>query len=266
MGLSRRPCAEASRSIEIDLAVPGSQDRLEELATETDGYSIIHAASRQPVGGNLSDFIDSNIKTTENLIDAISAKPPGQLIYTSTLAVYNKPVSLPVRETTPASGTLPYSATKRWAEELLRSFQGSSSVTVLRLPSFYGAGQADSFVDGLAKLAMRNEPIELFSRGQVIRDALHVSDVVRAIESSIAGPQTESYSVMNLGCGRPVKAIEYANALVDALGSKSRIDLSERQSPHVDLYADIGRARQIIGFEPATLERAMTEYVKELRA
>jgi nucleoside-diphosphate-sugar epimerase len=266
VGLSRRPCPEASRSLEIDLAAPGSQDRLEELATETDGYSVVHAASRQPVGGNLSDFIDSNIKTTENLLDAISAKPPEQLIYTSTLAVYNKPVSLPVRETTPASGTLPYSATKRWAEELLRSFQGSARVTVLRLPSLYGAGQADSFVDGLAKLALQNESLELFSKGQVIRDALHVTDVLTAIESAIARPQTESYSVMNLGCGKPVKVIEYATALVEALGSKSRIELSERQSPHADLYADIGLARKTIGFEPATLERAMTEYVKELRA
>src|SRR5689334_24570542 len=86
-------------------------------------------------------------------------------------------------ELAPAGGTLPYGATKRWGEQLLETFQRYSRIVVLRLPSLYGTGQADSFIDGLARTAQRNEPIELLSRGDLIFDALHVDDVVRAIES-----------------------------------------------------------------------------------
>src|SRR6185295_20317255 len=114
-------------------------------------------------------------------------------------------------------GTLPYGATKRWGEQLLETFQRYSRIVVLRLPSLYGAGQADSFIDGLARTAQLGDAIELFSRGALVRDALHVSDVVRAIDNCTAQPPANAFSILNLGCGQRVKTIEWAQALVDAL-------------------------------------------------
>ena len=226
---------------------------------------MIHAASKQPGTGSPSDFIKSNIQTTANLLEAFQPHPPAQIIYTSTQSVYNHPASFPVRETEPAGGRLPYAATKRWSEQILETFQDRSRITILRLPSLYGAGQADSFIDGLARVARRGEPIELFSRGELIRDALHVSDVVKAIERSIELRLDGSFSLMNLGCGRPIKSLEYAQLLVKQLESKSEIVPVDRPASQTDLYADIERARQCIGFEPMPLAHSMKVYADELR-
>lgn len=262
VGISRRGC-QADQSVVVDLA---SDEAVKQLRESPDPDVVIHAASKQPGVGSVAEFVTANVRTTQKLIDALADRSPEKVIYTSTLSVYHRPASLPVKETAPAGGTLPYSATKRWGEQLLEVLAYTSDVTVLRLPSLYGAGQADNFIDGLARTALRGEPLELFSRGEVIRDALHVSDVVKAIAACVRQPLQRGYVVMNLGCGRAIRAIEYAERLVSALGSTSKVVPIDREASQENLYADIEHARQIIGFDPMSLEESMAVYANELRA
>lgn len=266
-GLSRRDCAEASRSVSIDLADPDSPRLIEKLSAESGAPEIvIHAASKQPGLGDLADFVDANVHSTSNLVEGLTLQPPRLIIYTSTLSVYGKPSVIPVDEASPAGGSLPYGATKRWAEQLLETFQRYARIVVLRMPSLYGAGQEDSFIDGLARTAQLGDSIELFSRGELVRDALHVSDVVRAIDNCITQRPGNAFSLLNLGCGQRIKAGEWARALVDALDSKSAIIPVDREAPQFDLYADISAARQQIAFAPMSLAESMRVYADELRA
>lgn len=263
LSLSRRASADADESISIDLAL--EKEKLNSLAREQAPDVVIHAASRQPGRYTFPEFVKGNILPTVNLLEALKSSPPKQIIFTSTLSVYAQSNILPFTEDHPASSALAYAATKRWAEQLLETFR-ASQVTVLRLPSFYGKGQGDSFIDGLAQLALRNEDIELFSRGTVIREALHVSDIIRAIKTCIDKPPSEQFSLMNLGTGRRISTLEYAEALIEALASKSRIALSDRAALQFDCHADIQRARNVIGFEPTELKKSLRRYADELRA
>jgi UDP-glucose 4-epimerase len=146
-------------SVSINLAALESHRIIEETIVETGIPDVvIHTASKQPGEGDLTAFVHANVRSTSNLIEMLARWPPRLMIYTSTLSVYGRPSSLPVSEGSPAGGTLPYGATKRWAEQLLETFQRYSRVVVLRLPSLYGAGQADSFIDGLARTVQRNGP------------------------------------------------------------------------------------------------------------
>ena len=260
VGIARR---QAEHSIVLDLASDDAVKRMRELP---DPEVVVHAASKQPGQGSLAEFVTANVRTTQKLVDALADRPVKKFIYTSTQSVYHRPASLPVKESAPAGGTLPYSATKRWGEQVLEVLAYTADVTILRLPSLYGAGQADSFVDGLARTALRGDPLELFSRGELIRDALHVSDVVKAIAKCVEQPAERGYVVMNLGCGRPIKAIEYAESLVAALESTSKVVPIDREASQESLYADIEQARQLIGFNPMSLEQSMSEYANELRA
>ncbi len=265
-GIARRDCPAASRSVSINLVDIKSPKVVTALAAEAGTPDVVvHAASKQPGAGDLASFVDANVHATSNLIEGLTIQPPRLIIYTSTLSVYGRPSLIPVPENSPAGGTLPYAATKRWGEQLLETFQRYSRIMVLRLPSLYGAGQADSFIDGLARTALRDEPIELFSRGELIRDALHVDDVVTAIDNCIAKPPAEMFSIMNLGCGVSIKTIEYARALVNALDSKSDIIPVDRAASQFDLYADISAAQQQISFAPMSLAESMKVYANELR-
>jgi UDP-glucose 4-epimerase len=267
LGLSRRGCAIATESIEIDLSDAKSRATLRSLLTKQGvPDSVIHAAAQQPGPYDLSTFVNSNVRSASNLTEALSEFLPKQVIYTSTHSVYGRPASLPVNETRPAGGQLPYGATKRWAEQLFENMQTKSQVIVLRLPSLYGAGQADSFIDGLARTAQEGGPIELFNNGELVRDALHVSDVVKAIDSCVQLTAAAGFSVINLGCGAPRKTSEWARGLIDALNSRSDIIPVDRPASHFDFYADVTEARSKLDFEPMSLRESMTVYANELRA
>ena len=263
LSLSRRASTDADESIIIDLAQ--EKEKLNSVAHEHGPADVvIHAASRQPGRYTFPEFVKGNILPTVNLLEALKSSPPKQIIFTSTLSVYAQSNNLPFTEDHPASSALAYAATKRWAEQLLETFR-ASQVTVLRLPSLYGKGQGDSFIDGLAQLALRGEDIELFSRGTVLREALHVSDAIRAIQTCMDEPPSEQFCLMNLGTGRRISTLDYAEALVEALQSKSRIVLSDRAALQFDCYADIQRARDTIGFQPTELKECLRRYANELQ-
>ena len=266
-GLSRRDCTAASQSVSIDLTNRESPRVIEKLTAESGAPDVvIHAASKQPGLGDLADFVDANVHATSNLIEGLTLQPPRLIIYTSTLSVYGRPSLIPVDESSPAGGSLPYGATKRWGEQLVETFQRYSKIVVLRMPSLYGAGQADSFIDGLARTAQLGDSIELYSRGELVRDALHVDDVVRAIDNCISQPPADAFSILNLGCGERIKTSDWARALVHALDSKSAIIPVDREASQFDLYADISAARQQIAFAPMSLAESMKVYADELRA
>ena len=266
VGLSRRSCADITQSVVVDLSSNDAVGVIRETVASAGAPDVlIHAASKQPGSGSLSDFVRANVQTSFNLLQGLSEYPPKQVIYTSTLSVYGPGLSCPVSENAPAVAPQPYPASKRWAEEVMQCWKGCQ-VTVFRMPSLYGRGQADSFIDGLARLATRGEPLELYSRGELLRDALHVSDVVAAIQSCINQPPSVQFSLMNLGCGRPISTEEYATTLVEALGSPSQLIKSDRMASQHDLWADITLARRTIGFEPTELRQSLETYANELRA
>lgn len=265
-GLSRQTCADASQSVSIDLTSAESPRVIEKLSAETGAPDVvIHTASKQHGPGELVDFVNENVQATSNLIEGLTQQPPRLIIYTSTHSVYGRPAVIPVDESSPAGGNLPYGATKRWGEQLLETFQRYSRIVVLRLPALYGMGEDDSFVAKLARSAQRGEPIELLSRGELIHDALHVNDVVRAIDNCIAHPPSDSFLTLNLGCGQRIKTTEYARALVDALASNSDIIPVDQVAPDFDLYADISAARQQITFTPMSLADSIKLYANELQ-
>ncbi len=265
-GLSRQACADASQSVSIDLMSAESPRVIEKLSAETGAPDVvIHTASKQHGPGELVDFVNANVQATSNLIEGLTQQPPRLIIYTSTHSVYGRPAVIPVDESSPAGGNLPYGATKRWGEQLLETFQRYSRIVVLRLPSLYGMGEENSLVAKLARSAQRGEPIELLSRGELIHDALHVNDVVRAIDNCIEHSPSDSFLTLNLGCGQRIKTIEYARALVDALASNSAIIPVDQAAPDFDLYADISAARQQIAFTPMSLADSIKLYANELQ-
>ncbi|HEV8136287.1 MAG TPA: NAD(P)-dependent oxidoreductase [Pyrinomonadaceae bacterium] len=265
-GLSRRFTPIAATSLQLDLGKVDSVQTIRQASSSVGAPDVvIHAAAKQPGAGSLAEFVQANVHTTFNLLQGLKETPPKQVIYTSSISVYAPSVTLPAAENAPPVAPQPYAATKRWAEEVLQNWK-ESQVTVLRLPSMYGKGQADSFIDGLARLAIRGEPIELFSRGELLRDALHVTDVVAAIVSCVNQPTVNQYSLMNLGCGRPISTMEYAQALIEQFNSTSQLIKSERVAPQQNLWADISLARRTIGFKPTELRESLRTYGEELRA
>jgi nucleoside-diphosphate-sugar epimerase len=267
LGLSRRPSPSADTAVTIDLADRDASRKLRAL-TEDWGQpeAVIHAACLKPGNHSLSEYVASNVSATATLLDALEDNPPRQLIFVSTMSVLALPSLKLDGSTGSTRNDIPYLVTKRCSEQLVEGYRFRSQVIVLRLPSLYGAGQTDSFIDGLARLAQSNEPIELFGRGETVRDVLHVDDAVKAVLSSVQAPPQAAFSCFNLGCGQRTTSLEYAEALVAALASKSAIVPVDKPSPQqVGIQANITEASKLIGFNPMPLSTSMERYANELR-
>lgn len=265
VSLSRRHASLASESVMVDLATSDAVDRIKgQIEKSGCPEVVINAASRQPGSGTLAEFVRANSVTTVHLLEGLQSTPPQRIIHLSTLSVYHHSNPLPVNEENPATASSPYAVSKRLGEQVIENIYGSQ-VVIFRLPSLYGAGQADSFIDGLARTAQTNQSLELFSEGKVIRDALHVSDVVAAIQVAMRSRLSDRVCVMNLGCGRAIRTLEFATMVVDVFDSTSEIVPVAKAAPQPDLYADISKAEKLIGFRPTDLRESLKRYRDELR-
>lgn len=218
---------------------------------------IIHLAADSRVLPSLADptlVLDSagsNVLGTANILSAI-AKDRRRLgfVYAGSSTAYgNNPC--PQTETDLPSVQSPYSATKLAGEELIRSFAVTFGIqaTVLRYFQVYGPGQpttgAYALVTGIfLRQFAAGEPLTIEGDGSQSRDFVHVTDVARANLLAL-GNDSEGLPI-NIGSGTTmsIKALADFISLNQTFLPPRRIDLNATQ-------ADISRAKDVLGWEPA---------------
>jgi dTDP-L-rhamnose 4-epimerase len=175
---------------------------------------------------------------------------------------------LPTREDAPLRPTSVYGITKRDQEELvlvLGRAYGLDTVA-LRYLNVYGPRQALSnpYTGVAAIFAARvlsgRRPL-VFEDGGQIRDLVHVSDVVRATRAAMDAPTAPGYAV-NVATGRRLRVLELAGLVAGALGSDLQPDVTGefRAGDIRHCFADVSRARRLLGFEAAvSFEQGLPE-------
>jgi len=126
----------------------------------------------------------------------------------------------------------------------------------LRLFNVFGPGQALSnpYTGVLANFASRiinGQPPLIFEDGEQRRDFVHVGDVARAFRAALERPDVAG-AVVNVGSGRSYSVKQVAELLANAMGSDIRPEIlrKARAGDIRNCFADIGRARTLLGFEP----------------
>ena len=129
----------------------------------------------------------------------------------------------------------------------------------LRFFNTYGPRQALSnpYTGVLAIFASRllngNPPI-IFEDGLQQRDFVHVRDVARACRLALESEDAPG-AAFNIGSGRAISVLEVAQKIAKVLGaSRVRPEITHkyRVGDVRHCFADISRARQVLGYEPST--------------
>jgi dTDP-L-rhamnose 4-epimerase len=175
---------------------------------------------------------------------------------------------VPTREAAPLRPTSVYGITKRDQEELvlvLGRAYGLETVA-LRYLNVYGPRQAlgNPYTGVAAIFAARvlngRQPL-VFEDGGQIRDLVHVSDVVRATRAAMEAPPATGQAI-NVATGRRVRVLELARLVAAALGSDLAPNVTGefRAGDIRHCFADVSRARELLGFEAAvTLDQGLPE-------
>ncbi|WP_372425169.1 NAD-dependent epimerase/dehydratase family protein [Salinarimonas chemoclinalis] len=126
----------------------------------------------------------------------------------------------------------------------------------LRLFNVFGPGQALSnpYTGVLANFAARylvGEAPTIFEDGQQKRDFVHVEDVARAFRLAMETPEANG-EVINIGSGRAYTVCDVARLLGAAMGVEIEPEIlgRARAGDIRHCFADIVKAREILGFQP----------------
>jgi dTDP-L-rhamnose 4-epimerase len=225
---------------------------------------LVLASSRAVYGEGayrLADALVSPQARTRDVLAAGRWEPAGPA--GEPLQLVATPEDCPLR---PASV---YAATKHSMEELGRIFSEAYGVptVALRLQNVYGERQSlvNPYTGILSIFSNRmreHQAINIFEDGFESRDFVHVSDVVQAMQLALERELT-GFHTLNIGSGVATSVIEVTRLLAEQLSSHSRIQVTGdfRVGDIRHCFADISRARAVLGFEPATsLARGLARF------
>jgi dTDP-L-rhamnose 4-epimerase len=183
-------------------------------------------------------------------------------------------VPVPTSERKPVALSSVYAINKYAQEQLALAVGAAYRIPTIALRFFnvYGPRQALSnpYTGVLAIFASRllndHAPL-IFEDGRQRRDFVSVYDVVQACRLALDAPGAAGRS-FNVGSGRSYSVAEVAELLAGALGKsiEPEINGKYRVGDIRHCFADIGLAREILGYEPAvTLEDGVMELSDWLR-
>lgn len=217
---------------------------------------------------------DVNATGTLHLLTAALDENIKRFVYCSSSEVYGTATRVPMDEEHPPVPTTPYGASKLAGEVYARSFflTYGLPVTVVRPFNTYGPrehfeGPYGEVIPKFVVRALNDAPLVIFGDGTQTRDFTEVSDTVRGL--CMAGECDALVGdVVNIARGQEVSVATLAQIVLDTLPeSKSVI---EHQAPRpgdvLRHYADITKARRVLGFEPrSALREGVKRYVDWLR-
>ena len=151
-----------------------------------------------------------------------------------------------------------YAATKLAQEHLLGAWTSAMGVrlSVLRLQNVYGPGQSltnayTGVLTVFAQRALAGQPIDVFEDGAILRDFVHVDDVVAAMQLALRR-EASGPLLQDIGSGRASSLLEVAQLLSDLTGAPAPVVSGRYRLGDVRAaWADVGPAREQLGYVPA---------------
>ena len=239
--------------VNADLVTTGVEALLDGCDT------VFHLAAEPGVrsswGQKFDRYLRNNIRATQRLLEASADEPGRRIVYASSSSIYGESEALPTPEDATPQPLSPYGVTKLAAEQLCRLYHANHGVdaVALRFFSVYGPRQRpDMAFRRFCEAAAAGAPIEIYGDGRQTRDFTFVGDVVAAVLAAATadGVGGEAY---NIGGGSRVSLAGALELLAAIAGRPLDVRRRERESGDVqDTGADIARARDALGFEPAT--------------
>jgi len=167
-----------------------------------------------------------------------------------------------------------YAATKLAQEHILESWTAATgtALSVLRLQNVYGPGQSltNSYTGVLAlfaRLAVANEPIDVYEDGEIVRDFVFIDDVADALALAVRRPP-HGARVVDIGSGAPTTIVEVARRLAThAGGPEPRVSGRFRDGDVRAASCDVGPAGSMLGYRPAwDVDRGLAQLVEWVAA
>jgi UDP-glucose 4-epimerase len=238
--------------------------------------SVVHlVCTTRPKSSNEEPIFDvqTNLVATLQLLEVMKECSVTKIVFASSGGtVYGPPIRTPIDEQHPTNPTTSYGITKLAIEKYLlleKQLHGLDSV-VLRIANPYGERQRVEFAQGVVAAflarALKNQPIEIWGDGSVVRDYLHIADVAEAFAAALDYQGDEV--IFNIGSGGGTSLNDLAAVLSRVLGRELRVE--HKASRDFDVKSNVlccDKARKLLGWTPRIgMEDGLRRTVEWLKA
>jgi dTDP-glucose 4,6-dehydratase len=226
--------------------------------------AVVHMAAESHVDRSIIGpgiFVDTNIRGTLNLIEALRAElltrpRDARFVHVSTDEVYGAlgPDDMPFTERTPLSPNSPYAASKAGSDLLVRAYVETFQLpaVVTRCSNNYGPYQfPEKLIPLMITRALRDETLPVYGDGRNVRDWIHVDDHAAALWEVLRNGSVGN--VYNIGGDSQMQNIDVVRRVLQALGKpESLIRFVPDRLGHDRRYAvDSSRLKRELGWRPS---------------
>jgi UDP-glucuronate 4-epimerase len=236
--------------------------------------AVVHLAARAGVRPSLSEPIlyeDVNCIGTLRLLEAARRHGPQTFVFGSSSSVYGINEKVPFAEDDPVDLPIsPYATTKRTGELLCFNYAHLYGLrcSCLRFFTVYGPAQRPEMaIHKFTDLLSRGKAVPLYGDGTTRRDYTYVDDIVDGLVAAL--DLQPKFEVLNLGGAETTALVDLVHMLAGELAVEPRIDYLPEQPGDVPItYADVGKARRLLGYSPRVpiregLERFVSWYKQQ---
>jgi UDP-glucose 4-epimerase len=247
--------------LEVDV-VEGELRSYERVHNAVRGTEVVfHLGALGSVPRSVQDPLTSgavNVEGTLNVLLAARDEGVRRVVFASSSSIYGNQPALPLLESMAPDPISPYGVAKLAAERYCVSFSRvyhSFETVVLRYFNVFGprqdpGSQYAAVVPLFITAIAAGESVTIFDDGEQSRDFTYVDNVVEA-NLLAADAEGANGRIFNVSAGAPTTVNELADTIGRLLGRD--VEREYRPPRPGDLrnsWADVGEARQLLGFEP----------------
>tara|TARA_B110000027_G_scaffold134209_1_gene165603 strand:- start:4123 stop:5031 length:909 start_codon:yes stop_codon:yes gene_type:complete len=249
---------------------------------------IIHLAAQAGVRYSIENpisYVESNLLGTFHILEMARKYKSDHLLLASTSSVYGSNQDMPLHENqktdTPMSF---YAATKKSNEIMAHSYSHLYGIpmTMFRFFTVYGPwGRPDMALFKFTKNILSDIPIDVYNKGNMIRDFTYVADLVKAIALLVAKippkinkrkytikndsiSDVAPFRIVNIGNSQPINLIDYIKELEKILGKEAKKNFLSMQLGDIHkTHSNIDLLENLTGFRPkTTMHEGISKFVK----
>ncbi|MGQ7771689.1 NAD-dependent epimerase [Bacillus sp. WC2507] len=252
------------------------KEYLEKLFNENNIHIVVNLAAQAGVRYSIENpdaYIQSNIVGFLNILEMCRHHKVEHLLYASSSSVYGANKKIPFSTADQVDNPVSlYAATKKSNELMAHTYSHLYNVptTGLRFFTVYGPyGRPDMAYFSFTKAITEGKPIKVFNKGDMYRDFTYIDDIVDGImklleNSPVLNNKELPYKVYNIGNNKPVKLLDFIQAIESAVGKEAVKEYYPMQPGDVyQTYADVSDLINDVGFKPDTpIQEGINKFVK----
>ena len=229
---------------------------------------VIHLAAKAGVRPSINDpsaYFDVNVNGTLNLLESMKRNKTGRMLFASSSSVYGNNKKIPFSESDNVDYPIsPYAASKKAGELLCHTYHHLYGMDIfcLRFFTVYGPRQrCDLAINKFTRALLNGETITMYGDGTTSRDYTYISDILQGIKKAIV--KVNGFDIFNLGESNAISLTRLVSLLEENTGKKAVLKILPLQDGDViQTFADISKARNILGYNPVTgMDAGIKKYV-----